>query len=113
MTSSSRPVWMRFLGAHYPNFIKLAERGLAHVRSNLGEPAWQVPMADTSYVDPFPSVLQPPDDHPFANVIAIHQRSSQSSRVEPPAAVSNTHSRCAGTAPEAANATGFPSGSAT
>jgi hypothetical protein len=73
MTSSSRPVWMRFLGAHYPNFIKLAE---------------------------------------LANVIAIHQRSSQSSRVEPPAAVSDTHSRCAGTA-EAANATGFPSGSAT
>jgi hypothetical protein len=112
MTSPLRPVRMRFLGAHYPNFIKLAERGLAHVRSDLGEPAWQVPMADTCYVDPFPPVLQPPDDQPFANVIAIHQRSSQSSRVEPPAAVSDTHTRCAGTA-EAANATGFPSGSAT
>jgi hypothetical protein len=39
------------LGAHYPNFIKLAERGLAHVRSDLGEPAWRVSMADTCYVD--------------------------------------------------------------
>src|SRR5688572_19810554 len=64
MTSSWRPVRMRFLGAHHPNFIKLAERGLAHVRSDLGEPVWQVPMADTCYVDPFPPVLQPPDDQP-------------------------------------------------
>jgi UDP:flavonoid glycosyltransferase YjiC (YdhE family) len=59
------------LGAHYPNFIKLAERGLAHVRSDLGEPAWRVAMADTCYIDPFPPVLQPPDDQPFTNVIAM------------------------------------------
>ena len=41
------------LGAHYPNFIKLAELALAHVRTTLGEPARRVPMADTPYVDPF------------------------------------------------------------
>jgi UDP:flavonoid glycosyltransferase YjiC (YdhE family) len=59
------------LGAHYPNFIRLAEIALAHVRSTLGEPARRLPMADTCYVDPFPPVLQPPDDHPFSNVIAM------------------------------------------
>ena len=42
------------LGAHYPNFIQLAELGLARVRSTLGEPAWRMPIAETPYVDPFP-----------------------------------------------------------
>lgn len=59
------------LGAHYPNFIRLAELALAHVGSTLGEPARQVPMADTPYIDPFPPVLQPPDDQPFTDVIAM------------------------------------------
>ena len=59
------------LGAHYPNFIRLAEIALAHVRSTLGEPARRLPMADTPYVDPFPPVLQPPDDQPFTNVISM------------------------------------------
>ena len=36
------------LGAHYPNFIKLAELALAHVRTTLGEPARRVPMAATT-----------------------------------------------------------------
>jgi UDP:flavonoid glycosyltransferase YjiC (YdhE family) len=59
------------LGAHYPNFIRLAELALAHVGSTLGEPARQVPMADAPYIDPFPPVLQPPDDQPFTDVIAM------------------------------------------
>jgi UDP:flavonoid glycosyltransferase YjiC (YdhE family) len=59
------------LGAHYPNFIGLGELTLAHVSSTLGEPARRLPMADTPYVDPFPPVLQPPDDHPFTDVIAM------------------------------------------
>ena len=59
------------LGAHYPNFIRLAELGLARVRSTLGEPAWRMPIAETPYVDPFPPVLQPPEDRPFADVIAM------------------------------------------
>ena len=49
------------LGAHYPNFVQLAELGLARVRSTLGEPAWRMPIAETPYVDPFPPVLQPPE----------------------------------------------------
>ena len=65
------------LGAHYPNFINLAELALAHIRSDLGEPAWQVQMADTWYVDPFPPALQPPDDHPFINVIAMRVDAGQ------------------------------------
>ena len=59
------------LGAHFPNFLRLAELALAHVRSTLGEPARPVPMADTPYIDPFPPVLQPPDDQPFTDVIAM------------------------------------------
>ena len=59
------------LGAHYPNFIRLASLALGHVRSTLGEPARRLPMADTPYVDPFPPVLQPPDDQPFTDVIAM------------------------------------------
>lgn len=59
------------LGAHYPNFIRLASLALGHVRSTLGEPARRLPMADTPYVDPFPPALQPPDDQPFTDVIAM------------------------------------------
>ena len=59
------------LGAHYPNFIRLASLALGHVRSTLGEPARRLPMADTPYVDPFPPALQPPDDQPFSDVIAM------------------------------------------
>ena len=59
------------LGAHYPNFVALAQLGLDRVRSTLGDPAWRVPMADTPYLDPFPPVLQPPDDQPFNDVIPI------------------------------------------
>ena len=59
------------LGAHYPNFLALAQLGLDRVRSSLGDPAWRVPMADTPYLDPFPAVLQAPDDQPFTDVIRI------------------------------------------
>ena len=59
------------LGAHYPNFVPLAQLALARVRSRLGDPAWAAPMADTPYLDPFPDVLQPPDDQPFTDVIRI------------------------------------------
>jgi UDP:flavonoid glycosyltransferase YjiC (YdhE family) len=59
------------LGAHYPNFIRLAELALARVGTTLGDPAWGVPMADTPYIDPFPAVLQPADDQPFTDVIAM------------------------------------------
>ncbi|HET9560775.1 MAG TPA: hypothetical protein VFP01_01590 [Propionibacteriaceae bacterium] len=59
------------LGAHYPNFVALAQLGLDRVRSSLGDPAWRVPMADTPYLDPFPAVLQAPDDQPFTDVIQI------------------------------------------
>jgi UDP:flavonoid glycosyltransferase YjiC (YdhE family) len=65
------------LGAHYPNFIRLAELALAHVRTTLGEPARRVPIADTPYVDPFPPVLQPPDDQPFTDVIAMQMGAGQ------------------------------------
>jgi UDP:flavonoid glycosyltransferase YjiC (YdhE family) len=65
------------LGAHYPNFITLAELALAHVRTTLGEPARRSPMADTPYVDPFPPTLQPPDDHPFTDVIAMQVGAGQ------------------------------------
>ena len=59
------------LGAHYPNFVALAQLALDRVRSSLGDPAWRAPMADTPYLDPFPDVLQPPDDQPFTDVIRI------------------------------------------
>jgi UDP:flavonoid glycosyltransferase YjiC (YdhE family) len=59
------------LGAHYPDFIRLAELALGHVRSTLGAPARRLPMADTPYIDPFPPVLQPPDDQPYTDVIAM------------------------------------------
>jgi UDP:flavonoid glycosyltransferase YjiC (YdhE family) len=59
------------LGAHYPNFVPLAQLALDRVRSSLGDPAWGAPMADTPYLDPFPGVLQPPDDQPFTDVIRI------------------------------------------
>ena len=59
------------LGAHYPNFVALAQLALDRVRSSLGDPAWRVPMADTPYLDPFPAVLQAPDDQPFTDVIQI------------------------------------------
>ena len=65
------------LGAHYPNFIRLAELALGYVRPTLGEPARRVPMADTPYVDPFPPMLQPPDDHPFTDVIAMRVGAGQ------------------------------------
>jgi UDP:flavonoid glycosyltransferase YjiC (YdhE family) len=59
------------LGAHYPNFIALAQLALDRVRTSLGDPAWRAPMARTPYLDPFPDVLQPPDDLPFTDVIRI------------------------------------------
>ena len=59
------------LGAHYPNFVALAQLVLDRVRSSLGDPAWRVPMTDTAYLDPFPAVLQAPDDQPFTDVIRI------------------------------------------
>ena len=65
------------LGAHYPSFIRLAELALGYVRPTLGEPARRVPMADTPYVDPFPPMLQPPDDHPFTDVIAMRVGAGQ------------------------------------
>jgi hypothetical protein len=34
-------------------------------------------MADTPYVDPFPPVLQPPDDQPFTDVIAMRVGAGQ------------------------------------
>ncbi|HEX3205426.1 MAG TPA: hypothetical protein VHQ68_04235 [Propionibacteriaceae bacterium] len=68
------------LGAHYPNFIRLASLALGHVRSTLGEPARRLPMADTPYVDPFPPVLQPPDDQPFTDVIAMRVGAARSAR---------------------------------
>jgi UDP:flavonoid glycosyltransferase YjiC (YdhE family) len=34
-------------------------------------------MADTPYVDPFPPMLQPPDDHPFTDVIAMRVGAGQ------------------------------------
>jgi UDP:flavonoid glycosyltransferase YjiC (YdhE family) len=59
------------LGAHYPNFVAFAQLVLDRVRSRLGDPAWRVSMADTPYLDPFPAVLQAPDDQPFTDVIQI------------------------------------------
>ncbi len=59
------------LGAHYPNFVALAQLVLDRVSSSLGDPAWRVPMADTPYLDPFPAVLQAPDDQPYTDVIRI------------------------------------------
>jgi hypothetical protein len=37
-------------------------------------------MADTPYVDPFPPVLQPPDDQPFTDVIAMRVGAARSAR---------------------------------
>jgi hypothetical protein len=34
-------------------------------------------MVDTPYVDPFPPVLQPPDDQPFSDVIAMRVGAGQ------------------------------------
>jgi hypothetical protein len=65
------------LGAHYPNFVALAQLGLDRVRPRLGDPAWRVPMADTPYIDPFPPVLQPPDDQPFTDVIPIRPEAGE------------------------------------
>jgi hypothetical protein len=59
------------LVAHYPNFIKLAERGLAHVRSDLGEPGVAGGNGRHLLRRSVPPVLQPPDDQPFINVIAM------------------------------------------
>jgi UDP:flavonoid glycosyltransferase YjiC (YdhE family) len=65
------------LGAHYPNFVAIAQLALDRVRSTLGDPAWGVPMADTLYLNPFPPVLQPPDDRPFTDVIPIRPDASE------------------------------------
>lgn len=59
------------LGAHYPNFVDLATLALGHVAATLGPPAAGTSLPATAYVDPFPAVLQPPGDRPFADVIGI------------------------------------------
>lgn len=61
-TSPPRLHVLHGLGAHYPNFIRLAELAPAYIRSSLGEPARRLPMADTPYLDPFPPVLVPGRD---------------------------------------------------
>jgi UDP:flavonoid glycosyltransferase YjiC (YdhE family) len=59
------------LGAHYPGFVGMRELGLGYVGSTLGPPAWQTPVADTPYIDPFPPMLQSQDDRPFNDVLGV------------------------------------------
>jgi UDP:flavonoid glycosyltransferase YjiC (YdhE family) len=59
------------LGTHDPNFTLLQEHALAQLRSTLGEPAWRVPMTDTTYIDPIPPALQPPVRQPFTKIIGV------------------------------------------
>ena len=59
------------LGAHYPGFVGLRELALGYVGSTLGPPARQTPVADMPYVDPFPPMLQSPDDRPFSDVLGV------------------------------------------
>jgi UDP:flavonoid glycosyltransferase YjiC (YdhE family) len=59
------------LGAHYPGFVGLRELALGYIGSMLGPPAWQTSVADTPYLDPFPPMLQSPDNRPFNDVLAV------------------------------------------
>lgn len=65
------------LGAHYPNFVDLATLALGHLASTLGPPAAGTSLPTTAYIDPFPAVLQPPDDRPFADVIGIRPEAGE------------------------------------
>ena len=64
------------LGAHFPSFADLAALALDHLSSTLGPPA-AGPLPSTAYVDPFPAVLQPPDDRPFSDVIGIRPEAGE------------------------------------
>jgi hypothetical protein len=59
------------LGAHYPGFVGLRELALGYIGSTLGPPAWRTSVADTPYLDPFPPMLQSPDNRPFNDVLAV------------------------------------------
>jgi UDP:flavonoid glycosyltransferase YjiC (YdhE family) len=59
------------LGAHYPNFRQLATIAGAEVARRIGGPNPMDRLVDKPYIDPFPTVLQPPDDRPFPNVWPI------------------------------------------
>lgn len=82
------------LGAHYPNFVDLATLALGHLASTLGPPA-AGPLPATAYVDPFPAVLQPPDDRPFADVIGIRPEAGEvrAGDVLPPGIEARPHDR--------------------
>ena len=59
------------LGAHYPNFVQLAQICEGRVRAELGDPVRRTAVGETPYVDPFPPQLQPPGENPYSDVIAM------------------------------------------
>lgn len=83
------------LGAHYPNFVQLAQLCEGRVRTELGETARRTPLAETPYVDPFPPQLQPPADKPYADVIAMRPAAGEvtAGDVLPPSVQALPHER--------------------
>ncbi len=59
------------LGAHYPNFVRLAQLCEGRVRTELGDPVRRTSVGETPYVDPFPTQLQPPGENPYSDVVAM------------------------------------------